>query len=223
MTEPEPTPPPVTDPAPPPTQPPVTDPPITTPPPPSQGFREVSGRIDEDTGSFLAIDVDLAAGDAMRFRVEPGPDLDTELLVIVDQATALRFLEVVWPVIPPDMRPDDIGEFLEMIRQDSLTDLNLGEARSTFEGMIVIDGSDGGWEGVFDSGFFVAVTPGRYTVLAQAWSGEGDARLMTEVSSGRFDLARDLDRYLNEPWLFAEGDPWFEEDAFFFDDRPYRP
>lgn len=219
VTEPPGTEPPATQP--PPTEPPGTEPPATGPGS-TEHFQEVSGRIDETTGSFLALDVRLEVGDALRYRVEPGAGVDASLLVLVDSAIARANTEE-WIAAFSSESPPDLEDTLAGQRQMTAERLNPGAARTTFEGLHYLVPLGSGLTDRIRARFIVALQPGEYIVLAQASEGSGEARLMVEVSPGRLTTEADLRTYRFDGWSLLDTDPWFDDRAFFYGTDPYTP
>lgn len=199
---------------------PVTDPPVTDPPvlpevsrPLLDGsFADGTGPVSYSDGSFVAIEVDLVEGQPVRFRVEPSEALDTQLLLLVDTATAR---EVFVRGSFADAEADEIEQLLDQLQRNSLLVLNAGAVTEAFAGMIVMDLVDRGDQGEPDADVYVAAATGRFTIAAQAWDGAGEARLIVETSDLQLDPAA--------PWWWDTGDPWFDDPTFFEDEDPYRP
>lgn len=186
-----------------------------------------AGHLDVDTGSFLAIEVTLRPGDAIRYRIEPGPELAAEILLLTDRATVRQRYETLWPRIPEHLRPDSVEEIIDGIGRDSRSALNPGRARSAFGDRDVIASEHPGLPGEYEvtggrpiAQHHIALAQGEYIVLAQAVSGGDEARLVVEVARR---LVEDLEAYLAHPTRVLSDDPWFEEHAFFRDTTPWSP
>lgn len=186
-----------------------------------------TGRVEVDTGSYLATTVTLGPGDAIRYRVEPGPALAAEAFVLTVRPTVRAIYELLWPFLPAHLRPDSIEEMVEGIGRDSRTALNPGAARSAFGDRDVIASAHPGLAGESEVGggrtvadHLIALAPGEYTVLVQAVSGDDECRLIVEVAQRRIDT---LQTYLADPATVLSHDPWFDEEAFFRDTAPWSP
>jgi hypothetical protein len=187
-------------------------------------FQEVSGDLTED-GEYLSIEVTLRQGQAFRFRVEPGPDLDSELFIAVDESTAMDIAGVIYPAyqaIDEDFvaSPEELADLLFESGTDAFRP---GAVQTAFADSSVISMNDPGFEGEPDADFFVALASGTYTVVTQSYGGDGPARFMLEVWDDTVDMDQLLASLEADPDAFFELIPWFNEPAFFEDEAPYTP
>jgi hypothetical protein len=187
-------------------------------------FQEVSGELTED-GDYLSLEVTLDQGQAFRFRVEPGPDLDSELFIAVDESTAVDIATVIYPAYGADAAEvaSDAEELADLLFTPGSEALRPGAIQTSFADSSVISMRDPGFEGEPDADVFVALASGTFTVVAQSYDGDGSARFMVEVWDDMVDMDQLLASLETDPDAFFETIPWFNEAAFFEDEAPYTP
>ena len=203
----------------------ATDDPVDRATPTNMAPIVATGHIDVESGTYLAVLVMLEPGDAIRYRVEPGPMLAAETLVLTDPPTTRATYEELWPFIPSHLRPGSIDELVEGIERTSRTALNPGAVRSMFGDRNVVTSTHPGLPGEDQVGggrtiadHVIALAGGEYTVVAQAVWGADEARLIVEVARAR---VADLEAHLADPSIVLDHDPWFDEDAFFRVGEPW--
>jgi hypothetical protein len=187
-------------------------------------FQEVSGELTED-GDYLSLDVTLDQGQAFRFRVEPGPELDSELFIAVDESTAVDIATVFYNAAETsaaDMA-SDAEEFADLLFTPGSDMFRPGAVQTSFADSSVISMRDPGYEGEPDADFFVALASGTYTVVTQSYGGDGSARFMVEVWDDTVDMDQFLALLEINPDTYFDTIPWFNEPAFFEDEAPYTP
>ena len=187
-------------------------------------FQEVSGELTED-GDYLSLDVTLDQGQAFRFRVEPGRDLDSELFIAVDESTATDIATVFYDAVETSAADtvSDAEEFADLLFTPGSDMFRPGAVQTSFADSSVISMRDPGYEGEPDADFFVALAPGTYTVVAQSYSGDDSARFMVEVWDDTVDMDQFLASLENDPDAYFDRILWFNEPAFFDDEAPYTP
>ena len=187
-------------------------------------FQEVSGELTED-GDYLSLEVTLDQGQAFRFRVEPDPDLDSELFIAVDESTAFDIATVLYPAYGEDVAEvaSDAEEFADLLFTPGSEAFRPGAIQTSFADSSVISMQDPGFEGEPDADVFVALASGTFTVVAQSYGGDGSARFMVEVWDDMVDMDQLLASLETDPDAFFETIPWFNEPAFFEDEAPYTP
>jgi hypothetical protein len=187
-------------------------------------FQEVSGELTED-GDYLSLEVTLNEGQAFRFRVEPGPDLDSELFIAVDESTAVDIATVIYPAYGADAAEaaSDAEEFADLLFTPGSEAFRPGAVQTSFADSSVISMQDPGYEGEPDADFFVALASGTFTVVAQSYGGDGSARFMVEVWDNMVDMDQLLASLETDPDAFFDTIPWLSEPAFFEDEAPYTP
>ena len=118
----------------------------------------------------LSLEVTLDQGQAFRFRVEPGPDLDSELFIAVDESTALDIATAIYPAyeaVEADM-VSGAEEFADLLFTPGSEAFRPGAVQTSFADSSVISMNDPGFEGEPDSDFFVALASGTFTVVVQS-------------------------------------------------------
>jgi hypothetical protein len=190
----------------------------------SAGSEETTGDLTED-GAYLSIDVTLQQGQAFRFRVEPGPDLDSELFLAVDAGTALDIATEIFPAyqaVEEDLMSNP-QELADLLFESGTEAFRPGPVQDTFADSSVISMNDPGFEGEPDADFFVALASGTYTVVAQSYGGDGPARLIVEVWDDTVDVAQLVALMETDADAFFDAIPWFQDPVFFEDETPYQP
>lgn len=165
--------------------------------------------------------VNLKAGEAIRVRLEPDDDIDTKVLVLVDNDLAEAWASGLFDVAEGEdgffSDVDEVADVLFTDADDLVTDTDLGD----LEDLISIASVDTGFEGDPDADFVPAFADGTYVLLPLAFNegDESEYRLIVEKFDGTFDVDDDFSD-IDE--FFSEED-FFTDEEFFSDDGSFDP
>lgn len=167
--------------------------------------------------SVVSFEYKLSKGDVIRFRAEPDEDLDLQVSILADQATARRYGAEV-----EDVLADVITDFEEFLTdaEDLFSDSDLGNLAS----FVALQTAENGFEGEAESDFFVAFVDGTYTLTLTSddAGSRGKVRLIVEKFSKKipidtFDAFSDFDEF------FSDEDAFFSDDDFFSSGGTFTP
>lgn len=172
-----------------------------------------TGRVD-GLGSYVVRDVQLRAGEAMRYRVEGNPKRDLITYLVTTDATASEWATDYFSAYQTGLGLTDIGEVTTDYAdaRDVLTD---GVMEDDFRGYKVIRNSDRCCKGVPDTDSFIAVVPGTYRIVVIEHDGkDSDVRIVVEVY--QYSLAAYTD--MSDA---TETDAFFTDTGFYKDTETY--
>jgi len=171
------------------------------------------GRVD-GLGSYVVRDVELRAGEAMRYRIEGNPKRDLITYLVTQDATASEWATDYFSAYQTGLELTDIGQVTTdyAAARDVLTD---GVMEDDFRGYKVIRNSDRCCKGVPDTDSFIAVAPGTYRIVVVEHDGkDSDVRIVVEVF--QYSLAAYTDMS-----AATETDGFFTDTGFYKDTETY--
>jgi hypothetical protein len=171
-----------------------------------------------DDESFVTRSFQLDEGEAIRIRVEPEGDLDTNPGVVVNESTAEAIADVLGEEFEDEFTDaSSTGEMMDELFTDSDV-FSDSDAADEFEDMFVYQTFDYGVEGEPDSDWVLAPVSGTYQLVVTAYDGDGEFRVIVE----KYDdvVAIDDDLFSDDGPLSED---FFTDDDFYSDSRSYEP
>ena len=190
------------------------------------GGADVSlGEHDESLASdsgYVAYRLRLERGDAVRFRVEPGTDLDAVVSIVADTATAESDAEFIADNLSTlfDNQVGSADDVLDELFTPGDEVFTRGEAEDEFGDHYVLQTMDNDYEGALETDYYVSFGDGDYWLVVTSADGTSsdDFRLIVEQSDEQWVL--DEDTTLDDISDYQEQD-FFTDEGFYEDPEPY--